>query len=228
VDFLILLQPGPELRCFIEQVSCCANLLLYLLQLRCCFLLPLLLHCWWSSWCELFSKILDILLVLINCLRNPINIFCCCDYLTLCGLWNLLISSCHFLLQSFYVLPFLLGIRFSLLIYYFGPLLCCLLQFVKSLLVRDCTSWFTLTCNLCSALDGILVNTIWIWLKSFKGVCPTISSMRSILGFMWNVTCGCIIAWTDSHSSSCTLPSICGVDGLIPLLFVVMALPRST
>jgi hypothetical protein len=32
--------------------------------------------------------------------------------------------------------------------------------------------------------------------------------------------CGCIIAWTDSRSSSCTLPSSCGANGLSPLLLV--------
>jgi hypothetical protein len=42
--------------------------------------------------------------------------------------------------------------------------------------------------------------------------------MCSILGLLWNVTCGCNISWTDYHSSSCTLPFVCGVDGLIPPL----------
>jgi hypothetical protein len=96
---------------------------------------------------------------------------------------------------------------------------------VKSLCVQDYTSWFTLTCNLCSALDGILVNTSCICLKSFKGVYPTISSMHNILGLMWNVTCGSNISWTDSHSYFFTLPSICNVDGLIPLLLVVSPSP---
>jgi hypothetical protein len=82
-----------------------------------------------------------------------------------------------------------------------------------------------LTCNLCNSLDGILVNTSWIWLKSFKGVCPTISSMHNILGLIWNVTCGYNIPWIDCHSSSCTLPYVYSDDGLIPLLLVVGPFP---
>jgi hypothetical protein len=119
LDLLILLQPCPKLCFFIKQVSCCANLLFYLLQLHCCCLLPLLLDCWWSGWYHLFSKILDLLLLLINCLCNSINLVYCCDFLTVRGLWNILISSCHFFLQYFYALPFLLGLRFSFPIYYF-------------------------------------------------------------------------------------------------------------
>jgi hypothetical protein len=101
LDLWILFQPCPKLRCFIKKFSYCANLVLDLLQLHFCFMLPLLPDYWWSGWCELFSYILDLLLILINFLCNMINHFCFCDFLTLHDLWNLLISSCHFLLQSF-------------------------------------------------------------------------------------------------------------------------------
>jgi hypothetical protein len=131
LDLLILLQSSPKLHCFIEQVSCCTDLLLYLLHLHYFFLIPLLLGCWWSGWCELFSDILYLLLILINCLHNPVNLLCCFEFISLHGLWNLLLSSFHFFLQSFYALPFLLGLIFSLFIDYFQRLLilCCLLQF---------------------------------------------------------------------------------------------------
>jgi hypothetical protein len=69
--------------CFIEQVSGCADLLLYLLQLCCCFLLPFLLHCWWRGWYEMLSEILNLLLVLLDCLHNLINIFRYCKFIPL-------------------------------------------------------------------------------------------------------------------------------------------------
>jgi hypothetical protein len=84
----------------------------------------------------------------------------------------------------------------------------------KSEHARYYTSWFMITCNLCRALDGICDNTNWIWLKSFKGVCPMISSMRNILGVMWNVAFDCSIVWTGSLL---LLP-------LFPLSVVLMAL----
>jgi hypothetical protein len=74
LDLWVLLQPSPKLCYFNKQFSCCANLLFHLLQLYCCFLLPLLLHCRWSRWCELFVEILDLLSILINFLCNIVNI----------------------------------------------------------------------------------------------------------------------------------------------------------
>jgi hypothetical protein len=91
----------------------------------------------------------------------------------------------------------------------------------KSLCAQDYTSWFILTCNFWSALVDIRVNTSWIWLNSFEGVYPTISSIYSILGVIWNVVFGCGSEWIGYHSSSSTLSIICGVDGSGPLLLLV-------
>jgi hypothetical protein len=75
LDMRILLQPGPKLRCFVEQVSCGPNLLLHIQQLHCFFPLPFLFDCWWSGWYELFLEILNLLLIFLDCLHNLINLF---------------------------------------------------------------------------------------------------------------------------------------------------------
>jgi hypothetical protein len=127
VDLLILLQPSPKLRCFIEQVNGCADLLLYLLQLRCCFLFPFLLHYWWHGWYELLPEILNLLLVLFDCLRNLINLFHYCKFIPLCDVWKLLKNSFYSLFQFVPMFSFLLSFRLGLLTDFFQrlPLLCC-------------------------------------------------------------------------------------------------------
>jgi hypothetical protein len=95
----------------------------------------------------------------------------------------------------------------------------------KSLCARDCTSWFMLTRNLCRDLVGIYGNTIWICLKSFRGVCPTISSIRIILGVIWNVVFRCDNEWTGYHSYSSSISSICGVDGYVPCVACCLPVP---
>jgi hypothetical protein len=62
-------------------------------------------------------EILDLLLVLIDCLHNLINLFHRCEFSRLCGIWNLLIGYDHFLLQSLHAYPLLFGLKLGLLEY---------------------------------------------------------------------------------------------------------------
>jgi hypothetical protein len=90
----------------------------------------------------------------------------------------------------------------------------------KFLCARDCISSSPLICNLCSALDGIYVRTNWMWSKSFSGVCPTISSIHSMLGFMWTIVFACGIWRVGSLSLTYTLLLVCVVNGSMPLLLL--------
>jgi hypothetical protein len=129
LDLWILLQPCPNFHCFIEQFNYCTNLLFYLLQLCCFFLLPFLLHCWWSGWCELFSNILDILLIFLDSLLNMIDLFFYWEFIFLCSAWDFLKNSSHSSFQFIPVFFFLLSFELGLLtnIFQCFPLICCLL-----------------------------------------------------------------------------------------------------
>jgi hypothetical protein len=59
-----------------------------------------------------------------------------------------------------------------------------------------------------------------MWSKSFSGVCPTISSIRNMLGFMWNVVFACGIGRVVSRSSISTLLLVCVFDCSMPLLLL--------
>jgi hypothetical protein len=119
LDLWVLFQPCPNLHYFIEQFSCCANLLFHLLQLRCFFMLPFLPHCWWSGWCELFMDILDCLLILINCLHNLVNVSCYWEFIPLRSAWDFLKNSSHSSFQFILVLFFLLSFELGLLTDFF-------------------------------------------------------------------------------------------------------------
>jgi hypothetical protein len=119
LDLLILFHIFPEMRFFLEQVIRCMELLFYLLYFLCCFLFPSLLHYWWSGRCEMLSNILDLLLVLIDCLHNLINFIFRRKFGLLRILWDLLVGYNNFLFQSLHTfLPFF-GIELGLLEYQF-------------------------------------------------------------------------------------------------------------
>jgi hypothetical protein len=90
----------------------------------------------------------------------------------------------------------------------------------KFLCARDYISWSTLTFNLYSALDGIHVKTNWMWSKSFNDVCPTISSIHSMLGFMYTIARAWGIGRTRSHSSTYTLSLVCRIVQSMPLFLL--------
>jgi hypothetical protein len=131
LDLLILFQLHLELHCFLEQIVRHVDLSFYLLYLCFCLLFPLLPHLWWSGRCEMLLKILDFLLVLINCLHNLINILCRREFDSMRLLWNLLIGYNHFLLHPLHAFLLLFGLDLILLEYQFHlvPIILYLLRF---------------------------------------------------------------------------------------------------
>jgi hypothetical protein len=145
LDLLILFHLRPELCCFLEQVVCHVDLLFYLLYLLCWLLFPLLPHLRWSGRCELLSKILDLLLVLIDFLHNLINILCHREFGLLRGLCNFLVGYDHFLLQSLHAFLLFFCLELSLLEYQFHLVLM-LLYLLQFYCICACTRLYLL-CN---------------------------------------------------------------------------------
>jgi hypothetical protein len=187
LDLWIFFHSCPKLYCFLEQFSCHANMFLYIMQLCCSFLLPFLLHCWWSCWYNLLQEILDLLMISINFLRNLVDLFCGWgssfpwEVLGSFPKMNSTMRSSSFL-HSFSSQVSYLSCAQTVSSASRFFVSCC--RLTKFLCARDCISWSTLTYNLYSSLNGILVKTNWMWSKSFRGVFPTISSICNMLGFM--------------------------------------------
>jgi hypothetical protein len=119
LDLLILLHLRPDFCFFLEQVGRRVDLSLYLLYLRCFLLLPLFLHLQWSGRCEILLEVLDILLILIDCLHNLINLLCYREFNHLCVPWYSLIGCDQFLHQSIRAVLLIFGLELILLEYQF-------------------------------------------------------------------------------------------------------------
>jgi hypothetical protein len=123
LDLLIFFYLHPKLCCLLEQVNLHVNLSLYLLYLRCCLMLPLLLHLWWSGRYELLPKVLDLMYVLIDCFHNLINLLCHREFIPLHALWDFIISYGQFLLHPICTIFLIFGLELSLLEYQFQIIL---------------------------------------------------------------------------------------------------------
>jgi hypothetical protein len=129
--------------------------------------------------------VLDLLSVLIDCLHNLINLLChrelCLSARSLGFSHRLPPIPCSSLSTVF----FIFGLELSLLEYQFQLILDCPLS--AAIPLHLCVHVTVpparhLTCSLYKALVGICIITNCIWAKSFRGVCPTISSMHKHVG----------------------------------------------